>query len=222
MHFRIGHRGAKAYAKENTLESFREALKLGVNALEMDVRSTKDGHMVISHDEDLQRVFRAKGNINDLTLLQIKALTKGLMPTLEEALRCIEKKGKKIERVFVELKEVGHEAKVLNIIKKTKMRAAIISFLEEALQNARKLDKRVELGFIYVRHPDPIKTALGLKASYLMPLYRFTHAKNIEKAHEKGLKVVVWTINTRKEAKEYVAKGVDGIASDKPDILKGL
>jgi glycerophosphoryl diester phosphodiesterase len=61
--------------------------------------------------------------------------------------------------------------------------------------------------------------ALELKASYLVAFYRFTHMANVQKAHENGLKVIVWTINKPEEVEEYVAKGVDGIASDKPDIL---
>jgi glycerophosphoryl diester phosphodiesterase len=60
---------------------------------------------------------------------------------------------------------------------------------------------------------------LELKANYLFALYRFTHAANVQKAHENGLKVVVWTINSPQEVEEYAKKGVDGIASDKPDIL---
>ena len=65
-------------------------------------------------------------------------------------------------------------------------------------------------------------TALKLKAQYLVPLYRFVHTRDIEKAHTNNLKVIVWTINTQEEDKEYIAKGVDGIASDKPDIFKGI
>jgi len=62
--------------------------------------------------------------------------------------------------------------------------------------------------------------ALELKASYLLSFYRFTHTSNVQKAHEKGLKVLVWTINKQEEVSDYVKKGVDGIASDRPEILK--
>jgi glycerophosphoryl diester phosphodiesterase len=64
-----------------------------------------------------------------------------------------------------------------------------------------------------------VKAALELKANYLLAFYRFTHTVNVQKAHENGLKVIVWTINKSEEVEEYAAKGVDGIASDKPDIL---
>jgi len=71
-----------------------------------------------------------------------------------------------------------------------------------------------------VRHKNPIKAALELKANYLLPLCRFTHTADVQKAHQNGLKVIVWTINEQEEVLKYQKKGVDGITSDKPDILK--
>jgi glycerophosphoryl diester phosphodiesterase len=61
-----------------------------------------------------------------------------------------------------------------------------------------------------------------LKANYLVALYRFVHSPNVVKAHENGLKVIVWIVNTPSEVEAYIKKGVDGIASDKPDILKQI
>jgi len=95
----------------------------------------------------------------------------------------------------------------------------IVSFHEEALRKVRELNNEVEIGLIYVKHRNPVKVALELRANYLLPLYRFTHTANVEKAHENGLKVIVWTINNQEEVSEYVKKCVDGISSDKPDIL---
>jgi glycerophosphoryl diester phosphodiesterase len=96
----------------------------------------------------------------------------------------------------------------------------IISFHEQALSNIRKLDNEIETGLIYVKYKNPVDAALRLNAQYLVTLYRFTHTRDVEKAHKNNLKVIVWTINTKQEVKDYIAKGVDGIASDKPDILK--
>jgi glycerophosphoryl diester phosphodiesterase len=95
----------------------------------------------------------------------------------------------------------------------------ILSFHEDVLRKVRELDDEATLGLVYVRHKNPIQSALKLKAEYLLSLYRFTHSANIKKAHEAGLKVIVWTINTKEEAIEYKKKGVDGITSDRPDIL---
>ncbi len=161
--------------------------------------------------------------MNELTLKEIKGLDAGdgeKIPTLEETLDFLDKKVK----VFVELKEIGIEDQVLSIVceKGLEKNVIIVSFLEEALKKVRELNKDIETGLIYARHKNPLKAALDLKANYLLALYRFTHTANVEKAHESGLKVVVWTINKAEEAEEYAKKGVDGIASDKPDILKAL
>lgn len=218
MFLKVGHRGARAYETENTIESFKKALELGVNAIEFDVRASKDKKLIVFHDDNLKRVFGKDVELNATTLKELKQLTENRIPTLEEALRFI---GTKVERILIELKETGYEKKVLAIIKKEKLldRAIIVSFHEEALSEIRKLDSKIETGLIYARHKNPISSALKLKAQYLVALYKFTHTKNIEDAHKKNLRVIVWTINTKEEAEEYRAKGVDGIASDKPDIL---
>ncbi len=217
---RIGHRGARAHAPENTLSSFKKALEIGVDAVELEVRKTKDNHLVVIHDADVKRTTNCEGLVSAFTLEEIKGFDAGSgekIPTLEEVLDFLDKKVK----VFVELKETGFEDQVLSIVKEKGLEKNVVitSFLEEALKKIRELNANVETGLIYATHKNPVRAALELKANYLLPLYRFTHTGNVEKAHENGLKVVVWTINKPEGVKEYAKKGVDGIASDKPDIL---
>jgi glycerophosphoryl diester phosphodiesterase len=218
---RIGHRGARAYAPENTLTSFKKAIELDVNAIELDVRKTKDGTLVVIHDADVKRTTNGEGLVSELTINQIKSLsTEGdeKIPTLEEALDFLDKR----VHVLIELKEAGYEKQVLDSVhsKGLEKTVVITSFLEEALQKVREFDSDVATGLIYATHKNPVKAALDLKANYLVALYRFVHTANVIKAHENGLKVIVWTVNTPSEVEAYVKKGVDGIASDKPDILK--
>ena len=220
---RIGHRGARAYAPENTMTSFKKALEIGVDAVELDVRKTKDNQLVVVHDADVKRTTNGEGMVSELTLKEIKGFSAEggeKIPTLEEALDFLDKKVK----VLIELKEAGVEKQVLSVVhgKGMEKNVVIISFLEEVLKKVRELDKDVETGLIYVKHKNPVKAALELKANYLIAFYKFTHSANVAKAHENGLKVVVWTINSLQEVEEYAAKGVDGIASDKPDILMQL
>jgi glycerophosphoryl diester phosphodiesterase len=217
---RIGHRGARTTEPENTLRSYGKALEIGVDAIELDVRKTRDNQIVVIHDADVKRTTNGKGLVADLTLKEIKELSTDKnekIPTLEEALEFIDSKAK----ILIELKEQGLEQQVLEAVKSKKLEKNVVitSFLEEALQKTRELNNTVETGLIYAKHPHPEKTALELKANYLISLYRFTHTANVEKAHKNGLKVIVWTINTREEAEEYKKKGVDGIATDKPEIL---
>jgi len=221
MFLKVGHRGARAYEVENTFESFRKAIELGANAVELDVRQSKDGKLIISHDDNLKKVFGKDLLVNDATLEELKQMTDNRIAALDEALHFIDRK---VERILVELKEAGYEKQVLEVITKEKVedRVIVVSFHEEALARVRKLDKRIETGLIYAKFKDPVDTALKLNAGYLLPLFRFVHTRDVEKAHKSNLKVIVWTINTKEEAKEYIAKGVDGIASDKPDIFKGI
>ncbi|MBI4217436.1 MAG: glycerophosphodiester phosphodiesterase [Parcubacteria group bacterium] len=219
LSLRIDHRGARAHATENTIASFRKGLALGANAIELDVRKTRDGAIVVLHDDNLKHVFGKKDKIGELSLKEAKKLSLGKIPTLEEALKAI-----KARTILVELKESGIERKALAIVRKNKALARVIfiSFHENCLRNIRKLHKTVPTGFTYATHPFPIKKALSLKAQYLVSLYRFTHTALVRQAHRAGLKVIVWTVNTRQEAKAMAKKGVDGITSDRPEILKGL
>lgn len=218
MFLKVGHRGARAYEIENTIESFKRAIELGVNAIEFDVRKTKDKKLIVIHDDNLKRVFGKEIAINQATLKELKQITEDKIPTLAEALQFIDKK---VEKILIELKEIGCEKNVLEVIKKEKLHnhVIIISFYEEALSEVRRLDTKIETGLIYAKHKNPIASALKLDTQYLVPLYKLTHTKNIQDAHKNNLKVIVWTINTKQEAKIYIDKGVDGIASDKPDIL---
>ncbi len=103
---RVGHRGAKAYAPENTLASFRKAIEIGVDAIELDVRKTKDGHLIVIHDADVKRTTNGKGLVSELTLEQIKSFNAGegeRIPTLQEALDFLDKKVK----VLIELNGSG-------------------------------------------------------------------------------------------------------------------
>ena len=217
---RIGHRGARAYEPENTLSSFKKALEIGVDAVEFDVRKTKDDQLVVIHDADVKRTTNGEGLVSELTLEEIKGFSaeKGeKIPTLKEALDFLDTKVK----IVIELKETNVEEKVLKAVREKGLQknVVIVSFIEKALRKIRELDEEVETGLIYVKHKNPVKAALELKASYLLPLYSFTHTANVQKAHDNGLKIIVWTINKPEEVAEYQKKGVDGIASDKPDIL---
>jgi glycerophosphoryl diester phosphodiesterase len=218
---KIGHRGAKAYEPENTLRSFSKAIQLGVDAVELDIRRTKDDKIVVIHDAKVDRTTNGKGLVNALTLEEIRQLEteKGeKIPALDEALDFLDKKVK----ILIELKETELENSLMKLIQERSLKknVIIVSFIEEALRKIRYLSAEVETGLLYVRHKDPIKAASDLRANYLLPLYHFTHTADIQKAHENGLKVLVWTVNKKEDVVTYMNKGVDGIASDKPDILR--
>ena len=219
MFLKIGHRGARAYETENTLESFRKAIAMDVNAIELDVRTSRDGKLVVIHDDNLKKVFGKDVPVNEATLTELKLFSDGKIPTLQEALDLI---NGKVDKILVEVKEAGYEKKVLDVIRKEKMeeKAVVVSFHEEVLETVRKVNAKIDTGLIYAKYRDPFGAALRLRAQYLVALYRFVHAREVERAHEMNLRVVVWTINTKEEVRKYLAKGVDGIATDRPDVFE--
>lgn len=77
---KVGHRGARAYEIENTIDSFKRAIELGANAIELDVRMSKDKRLVICHDDNLKRVFGIDARIDSTTLDELKTITKGKIP----------------------------------------------------------------------------------------------------------------------------------------------
>jgi glycerophosphoryl diester phosphodiesterase len=221
MFLRVGHRGARAYEIENTVESFKKAIDLGANAIELDLRQSKDGEIIVCHDDNLKRLFGKELPVNKATLDELKQSTENKIATLEEALRFIDRK---VEKILVELKETGYEKKILDLIRKEELEdnVILVSFLGECLDRVRALNTEIETGLIYTKLRNPVEAAQKLGAQYLVPLYRFIHSRDVEKAHKYNIKVIVWTINTKEEAIKYIAKGVDGIASDKPDIFKDI
>jgi glycerophosphoryl diester phosphodiesterase len=221
MFLKIGHRGAKAYEIENSIDSFKRAIELGANAIELDVRMTKDNGLIISHDDTLKRVFNHDIKIRDLDVKELKKITNNKVPTLQEALDFIDKK---VSKILIEIKETGYEKRIVDEVKKKGLldNVILISFHEDAISNVKKINSEVETGLIYARHKNPIEAAIRLQAKYLVALYRFVHSRDVEKSHKNNLKVIVWTINTPEEAMEYIKKGVDGIATDRPDIFEGI
>ncbi len=221
MFLRIGHRGARAYRPENTISSFAYAVELGANAVEFDIRRTRDGWIVVIHDETVDRVSDGTGLVRELTLEDIRKLNVDgeKIPTLREALEFL---AGKVEKILVELKEAGYEEQVLAEVERCGLTSDVIliSFHQDALRNIRMLNPSIETGLIYVKHTNPIQAALSLRANYLVAFYKFVHKQHIDMTHRKGFKILVWTINDRREAEKYARMGVDGVASDKPDILK--
>lgn len=221
MILKVGHRGAKAYKIENTLESFGKAIELGANAIEIDVRISRDTKLIICHDDNLKKVFGKDVRVCEATLEELKQLTGNKIVTLDEALHFIDRK---VEKILVELKEIGYEKEVLDVIRKEKLedKIIIISFHKEVIAQTKTLDSKIETGLIYTKIKKPVDAALKLNAKYLLPLYRFVHRRDVMKAHMNNLKVIVWTINRKDEAREYIAKDVDGIVTDRPDIFTGI
>ncbi len=140
----IGHRGAAGSELENTLASLQMAIDYDVYALEVDIRRTKDNHLVVCHDADLKRVANDRRQINHLTLSQLQKiplLNGSGVPTLDEVLDLIGKK-----HLFIELKESGCAKLLIKTLSKyPNARLKVVSFKPSELAKVHKLSPNLQL-----------------------------------------------------------------------------
>ncbi|KPV63845.1 MAG: cytoplasmic glycerophosphodiester phosphodiesterase [Candidatus Bathyarchaeota archaeon BA2] len=161
----IAHRGASAYEPENTLRSVKKALELGADMVEVDVRASRDGHIVVMHDAVVDRTTNGKGYVKDMTLKELKKLDAGLeepIPTLQEVAELVRGKA----QLVVEIKVPEIEGKVLRIIKENELdrQTLITSFHHPILKRVKELNPNIRTGAIVASRP--IKAAqLALDAT---------------------------------------------------------
>lgn len=233
----IGHRGASAYAPENTLAAFRLAFELGADGVELDVTLTKDGVPVVIHDDRVDRTTDGHGAIKQMTLAEVKRLDAGAwfgekyhgerIPTLAEVLDAVGARG----IVNVELKSMtpqsaGLEAAVVQVIEQARAAEHVLisSFNPFALYRTMQLNGRLPRGLLYA---DDLP--IYLRRAWLRPIARPTalHPKHtmvtteyVTWARHKGYKINTWTVDEPDEMKRLIALGVDAIITNKPDVLR--
>jgi len=216
----IAHRGASAYEPENTLRAVKKALDMGADMVEVDVRATKDGHIIVIHDETVNRTTNGRGYVKNMTLKELKMLDAGQkerVPTLQEVAQLIKGKAK----LVVEIKVPGIEEKVIQIIEHNGIgeEALITSFHHPILMHVKRLNPKIQTGVIIASRPiRPAQLALDAKANALFPKYIYVDSEMVEEAHRYGLAIYPWTVDSVEEAKNLIRMGVDGIVTNRPDI----
>ncbi len=234
------HRGASAYAPENTLAAFRLAEEMGADGVELDVQRTKDGELVVIHDEKIDRVSEGHGYVKDMTLSELRRFhynrahaefaetyPQAEIPTLREVYTLL-KPGKL--SINVELKTgifpyEGIEEEVLDLTREMGMEDRVLysSFGHRSLCRLKELDPEAKLGLLYSDAPIRVRhyarKEVGVDALH-PAIYHLLEEDYTEKAHKKGLKVHVWTVNEKDEIALCLAQGVDAIITNKPDYVR--
>jgi glycerophosphoryl diester phosphodiesterase len=234
----VGHRGASACAPENTLASFREALRQGADIIELDVQLCADGQVVVFHDDHLERTTDGHGVLAEWSLAELKALDAGSwfaprfagerIPTLEEALAWARWR----VPLFIELKHGGHTQPSLDTVVVQRILAhemaeqvMIISFDHQALCRVNGLTPHLATGALYRTHvDDPVALARGIGANAVMPFWQAVTAEDVVLCHAAGLAVQVW--GTDLDYPTLIAAGADCVNADHPaqvrhDFLEG-
>ncbi len=218
----IGHRGAAAYAPENTLESLREAKRRGASWVEIDVKLTADGVPVLMHDSSLKRTTGVDRLVAETRREELPAS----VPTFEETIACLAELGLGCN---VEIKPCeGREAETARVAVETLRRCwpaslpppLLSSFKDVSLLAAREaapeFDRAILLGEIgddWGRRAEAVGAA-GVNTNGL----RLNLAR-AEEGHAAGLALSVYTINDSRQARLLVGMGADCIITDAPDII---
>ena len=228
----IAHRGASAYRPENTMEAFIEAITLGADIIEMDVRKTFDGHLVLLHDETVDRTTDGTGSISELTLKQVKALDAGMgdrIPTLEEVFSHFFP-GEVI--LNLEIKCPGIEIKVVEMAHRLFRgdRVLISSFRRSILRKVKEIDGRIKIGLlvgrtgsinpiVWMNEVFPLSTFRKLGADTLHQHVRLAHPYLIGRCKREGIPLYVWVVDEEAEMRKFILRGIDGIFTKRPDML---
>jgi len=217
-----GHRGSPFKAPENTIASIKKALEDGCEAVEIDVRKTKDNKIVVIHDIRVDRTANGKGFVSDFALNELKKLSFNgeKIPTLNEVIDFVGKKAS----IIIELKEENLEKDIIKIIEKNGFldKAIIISFYHKLIKNIKESNKKIKTGILLVGKPiDTVELAQEAEADYLFLNYAFVDKELVSKAHKNNLKVYVWNIDAIKDLEEMLKLNVDGIGSNKPELIVG-
>ncbi|GAA3107236.1 glycerophosphodiester phosphodiesterase [Streptomyces echinatus] len=247
----IAHRGASAYAPENTLASIDKAAELGFSWVENDVQRTRDGELVVLHDDSLQRttnvedVFpgRAPWKVRDFTAAEIARLDAGSwyspayagarVPTLKQYMRRVERNH---EKLLLEIKNPelypGIEQQTLKLLGNEgwlsggHLRRLIVqSFSADSMRTVHELKPAVTTAYLgkpsvaqlhqFAGFTDLINPSYGsLSRGYVSTVHAF------DGPHGRPLGVFAWTVDDAATARRAAGYGVDGVISNKPDVVR--
>ena len=235
----FAHRGASGYAPENTIVAIKKAIEMKADGIEIDIQLTKDGKIVVMHDWKVDRTTTGRGYVYELDYDYIKTLDAGqwftkdfigeTVPTLEEVLDILPKD----MMLNIEIKDTARhhtniEEKMLEVLKKypDKFENIIVSsFHHDKIKKRQKLEPKLKLALLTDSEFIEIEKYLssnGLSSYSYHPEINLISKEDVEKLHDSGVKIFVWTVNKEEDLNYLVKLGVDGVITNYPDIMKEL
>ena len=232
------HRGASGYAPENTLEGFTLAVDMKADGVELDVQLTKDGQLVVTHDEQISRVSDGTGRVVDYTLEELKQFNFNKthpeyadvckIPTLREVLELLQDTGMTIN---IELKTgvnfySGIEKKVVELVHEMGWQNRILysSFNHCSVLKVREYDPDAKIAFLYMEQLSHVaEYALMNKVYAVNPSVLCTTLQDeMRMCREKNVNVNVWTVNTEEDMRRLKAMGVNAVITNYPDRARRI
>jgi glycerophosphoryl diester phosphodiesterase len=226
----IAHRGASAYAPENTLAAIRKAAELGADMVELDVQVSSDGVPIIIHDLDLSRINGSKLSVARQTLAELKQLDLGegeRIPILAEAVEtCLAHD----LGLYLELKSGAAIKPAVTLLRHYGLHEDVIvtSFRPDWLAHVKQLEPKITTSILFgAAQLDPVALAQAIGASYVHPAWESLAPEPhtlltpawIARVRAAGLGIICWHEERPAEITALRQLGVDGICSDAPDLL---
>jgi glycerophosphoryl diester phosphodiesterase len=221
--FTIGHRGVMGVEPENTLRSFVRAHREGLDGIELDLHLSKDGALVVMHDETVDRTTDGSGAIKDFTLAELRRLDAGRgerVPVFEEVLDAVPRLP-----VQAEIKDVAAARVLAELLRERALleRVSVLSFHDEALWEVRQLLPEARTVLVAGRTgPDLVSRAQAVGARLVSLELRKLSLDVVERCHAADIQVMAWTVNTPNDLALARALGLDGAATDVPDIKQAV
>lgn len=233
----FAHRGFSGLYPENTMLAFRKAAEVGCDGIELDVQLTKDGVIVIMHDETIDRTTNGKGNLRDYTYEELCAFDccgkfTGMydfqrIPTLQEYLEWVKDTGLLTN---IELKNSVYyyenlEEKVIDMVRELGMEDRVIfsSFNLVSVTKCKRMIPEIPMGFLSETRVDNMGAfAKEYQVEYYHPDKSYLTENQVEDCHRKGIGVNVWTVNKKTDMERMAEWKVDGIFTNYPDKAKEL
>ncbi|WP_217554933.1 glycerophosphodiester phosphodiesterase [Streptomyces sp. GbtcB6] len=218
----VAHRGDPYRFRENTLDSLRSALRRGADAVETDVRLTRDGVPVLLHDETLKRLWEHDRPLRTLSADEVRGLTAGGVPTLAEALAATEG-----SRVMLDLPGDPSERAVARIVAVARECGATerVYYTGDAVTMlaVRAADPSAEIALTR-KTLAPARPALldAIRPRYLNYRFSLLDPELVEHIHHSGYLISCWTPDTRRSLRRLLDTGVDSITTNRVDVLNAL
>jgi len=208
---RLGHRGTRIHAPENTMAAFDVCLAHGCVGFELDVRRTMDGQIVVVHDPDLHGIV-----IADSTLQQLQNVIMHPIPLLRDVLRRYQNRA----FINIEMKTEGMGADIASMVREFPNNNGVVasSFLPDAIYEFHDAALNVAVGYI-CREPELLPLWRELPITHLVSFSLLVTPDLLDEVRAANKQLWIWTLNTEKEIRYAMELGVDGIISDDSRLL---
>jgi glycerophosphoryl diester phosphodiesterase len=230
-HRGAGHSGPNPIAYENTLAAFKEGININADAIELDLRRTRNGIIVVHHDA---RIGRSRWSIGDLPLEKVRKLaweTGYDIPLFEDVLKLCASK----ISLDIELKETGYESEIVEMVERyyDLRQVAFTSFIDKSIKRVKEVRSCAVTGLLLGEEPPagmekrigevfPHKRIAACRPDFIAPNWRFLKWLKRSRKNYGGLPVISWTINNISFAEKLIQSGIAGIISDFPERLLAL